>query len=241
MTEDEPTAGEPAIATKATEIDVADPTVEEAGNAKARGANSEPNSEDTSSASEVESADGEKKSKDKFGKRQLSISVRSLLISAVIVVLVAAVGVLAWLYVGARSKLDEHALQSENDVRAEKVALDYAVNAAAMSYENLNAWKAKLVAGTSPELKDKLTKAATSMEQILVPLQWTSTASPLAAKVVSKNGGAYVVDSFVTVLTKTMQAPDPLRSTATYSVTIDTSKNWQISDVGGIGAVVEQK
>jgi len=239
MTDDEPAGGE----SDSAETDAPKPaTMNEAAKAEVAETDSEKTSEDESSTSELESEDSEKKPEDKeFGKRQLSISVRSLMVAGVIAVLVAAVGVLGWLYVGARSKLDEQARQSENDVRAEKVALDYAVNAAAMSYEDLKVWKEKLVAGTSPELKDKLTKAATSMEQILVPLQWTSTASPLAAKVVSKNGGAYVVDSFVTVLTKTMQAPDPLRSTATYSVTIDTTKNWQISDVGGIGAVVEQK
>ena len=79
------------------------------------------------------------------------------------------------------------------------------------------------------------------MEQILVPLQWNSTAHPLVAKVRSDTGGVYVVDCFVSVLTKTVQAPEPLQSTATYSITIDSSKNWQITDVGGVGAVVEHK
>ena len=49
------------------------------------------------------------------------------------------------------------------------------------------------------------------------------------------------VDSFVSVLTQTLQNPDPLRSTATYSVTIDGDNGWQISDVGGVGAAVGQK
>jgi hypothetical protein len=110
-----------------------------------------------------------------------------------------------------------------------------------MNFQNLGVWKDKLVAGTSPELKDKLTNAATSMEQILVPLQWNSTASPLAAKVRSNTGSTYVIDAFVSVQTKTMQAPDPLQSTAAYSITIDASKEWQITDVGGIGAMVEAK
>jgi Mce-associated membrane protein len=199
----------------------------------------EPHSENAPDS--VESASKSAATDKKPAGRQLSISLRNLVVAAVITVLVAAVGVLAWLYTGAQRKLDEQARQAANDTHAEKVALDYAVNAAAMNYEDLNAWKGKLVAGTSPELKDKLSKAATSMEQILIPLQWTSTASPLAAKVVSKAGSAYVVDSFVSLLTKTAQAPDPLRSTATYSITIDSNQNWQISDVGGIGAVVDQK
>jgi hypothetical protein len=79
------------------------------------------------------------------------------------------------------------------------------------------------------------------MEQILVPLQWASTATPLAAKVRSDSGPVYVVDCFVSVMTKTSQGPDPLQSTATYSITLDRSQNWQITDVGGIGSALGQK
>jgi len=172
---------------------------------------------------------------------RLTITLRSLVTAAVITALVAAVAAFAWLYLDAQRKLDAQARQSEDYAHAEKIALDYAVNAAEINFSDLNAWKAKLVAGTSPALKDKLSKAAEQMEQILVPLQWSSTAHPLLAKVRSATGGAYVVDCFVSVLTKTVQSPGPLQSTATYSVTIDSNKNWEISDVGGIGAVVEQK
>jgi Mce-associated membrane protein len=196
-------------------------------------------------ATEIDPAESELEDKpsDKKPARRLrlSISLRSLVIAAVIAALVGAVGVLAWLYVGAQHKLDVQARRSENNTHAEKVALDYAVNAAEMNFADLNAWKVKLVKGTSPELKEKLTKAAQEMEQILVPLQWTSTARPLVAKVRSDTGGAYVVDCFVSVSTKTVQAPEPLQSTATYSITIDSNKDWQISDVGGVGVVVDQK
>jgi Mce-associated membrane protein len=188
----------------------------------------------------VEDNFDEKRSK-KSVRLQVTMSLRTFVITAVIVALVAATGVLAWLYIGAQRKLDAQTHRSENNAHAEKIALDYAVSAAQMNFQDLNGWKVKLVAGTSPELKEKLTKAAESMEQILVPLQWTSTARPLLAKVRSDTGGAYVVDSFVSVLTKTVQAPDALQSTATYSITIDSAKNWQISDVGGLGAMVEEK
>jgi cytoskeletal protein RodZ len=197
----------------------------------------EPQAEDEAVESQVADEPNVRKS----ARLQVSISLRSFVIIAVIVAVVGAVGTLAWLYVGGERKLDEQTRRSENYAHAEKVALDYAVNAATMNFQDLNAWKVKLIAGTSPELKEKLTQAATSMEQILVPLEWSSTARPLAAKVRSVTGGTYVVDSFVGVLTKTVQSPDPLQSTATYSVTIDGAKNWQITDVGGIGSVVEQK
>lgn len=179
--------------------------------------------------------------KDATRRLQISVSLRGLLTGAVIVALIAAVGVLGWLHIDGQRQLDAQTRQLDNNRHAEQVALDYAVNAAAMDFKDLSAWKVKLVAGTSPELKDKLTKAAVEMEQILVPLEWTSTARPLVAKVRSDSNGIYVVDSFVSVLTKTIQSPEPLQSTATYSVTLDSGNNWQITDVGGIGAVVEKK
>lgn len=194
---------------------------------------SEPELADSTIADELEDQ--------KTASRRLSVSLRSLVMALVIVLIVGLVGVLTWLYVEAVHKLDTQARETQNNEHAEKVALDYAVNAAEMDVEDLKDWKVKLVAGTSPELRDKLTKAAESMEQILIPLQWSSTARPLVAKVRSEAEGVYVVDSFVSVLTKTMQASDPLQSTATYSVTIDSTNEWQIIDVGGIGAVVEQK
>jgi Mce-associated membrane protein len=177
----------------------------------------------------------------KANDRRISVSVRTLLVATLIVALLASVGVMTWLYLGAKAKLDEEGRQAANNSHAERIALDYAVDAAKINFQDLDTWKKSLVKGTTPELKEKLNSASTSMEQILAPLQWNSTAVPLVAKVRSNSNGIYVVDTFVGVETKTMQAPDGLQSTATYSVTIDKNHDWQISDVGGIGAVVGQK
>lgn len=184
------------------------------------------------------STDGVKSTR---GPKSVSVSLRGLILGGLIVALVAATAVLGWLYVDARHQLSAQATQSANDARAEKIALDYAVNAAAMDYTDLQGWKVKLIAGTSPELSKKLSDAGTSMEQILVPLQWSSAAQPLVAKARSSTGGIYVVDSFVSVQTKTIQAPDALQSTATYSTTIDSNNNWLITDVGGIGSAMGPK
>lgn len=173
--------------------------------------------------------------------RRVSLSVRTLVVASAFVILLGAVGVMTWLYFGERAKVEAQVRQADNRHHAEQIALDYAVNAATMNFQDLNTWKGKLVNGTTPELHDKLTKAATQMEQLLVPLEWNSTSQPLVAKVLSDTNGVYVVDTFVSVLTKTTQAPDNLQSTATYSITIDSNNNWQISDVGGIGAVVGAK
>ena len=173
--------------------------------------------------------------------RRVSLSVRTLLTSLVILVLAIGLGVMTWLYLGERSTVQAQLSAADGRKHAEQIALDYAVQAAAMNFQDINTWKNHLTNGTSPELTDKLTKAAKSMEQLLIPLQWTSTAEPLTAKVRTDTNGVYVVDTFVSVLTKTTQAPDNLQSTATYSITIDGNNNWLITDVGGIGAVAGGK
>lgn len=175
------------------------------------------------------------------GRRSINIGIRSLVVGAVITILLGAVATLAWLYISAHHQLDAQASESINRARAEKIALDYAVNAATMNFNDLKSWKAALVAGTSPELNGKLTEAAKSMEQIMIPLQWTSTAEPLVAKVRSNVDGRFVADCFVSVQTKTVQAAEALESTATYSVTIDSNNDWRITDVGGVGKVVRPK
>ena len=173
--------------------------------------------------------------------RSISFSVRSLVVAAVIAVLIGVAGTLAWLYIGARDQISAQASEAANEARVEKMALDYSVSAATMDAKDLQAWKVKLVAGTSPELNRKLSDAADSMEQVLVPLEWNSTAQPLVAKVRSNSGGLYVVDCLDSVQTKTVQAPEALQSTATYSLTIDGNNNWVITDVGGVGSVVGPK
>lgn len=175
---------------------------------------------------------------DKADIRRVSISIRTLVIATLIVGWVASVAAVAWLYMGAQTKLDEESRQAANNSRAEQIALDYAVKAATISFKELDLWKKNLVEGTTGELKQKLNDAGTSMEQILTPLQWNSVATPLAAKVRSNTNGIYVVDAFVGVETKTMQEPNGLQSTATYSISIDSNNDWQITQVGGVGAVV---
>lgn len=173
--------------------------------------------------------------------RSISISIRTLALGTLITALVAGLAVVTWLYFSANRKLDAQEQQVRDNQHAEQVALDYAVKAAVMDYKDLAPWKRALVEGTTPELAKKLTDAANAMEQIVLPLQWSSTAKPIAAKVRSHANGVYVVDSFVSVMTKTVQAADNLQSTATYSVTVDPANGWKITDVGGIGQVVGEK
>jgi len=195
--------------------------------------------DDTKAAASSATDDAPQRAAAKSGR--ISISIRTLAVGAGLVVLIVALGVLGWLYFGARTTLADQNRHDADRVHAEQIALDYAVNAAIMDYKDLGPWKQNLIKGTTPELSDKLTKAATAMDQILLPLQWKSTARPLAAQVRSDSNGVYIVDAFVGVTTRTVQAAEGVESTATYSTTIDSNNAWRITDVGGIDTVVGGK
>ena len=167
-----------------------------------------------------------------------SIKLKTVAVGAVILVLAVAVAVLGWQLSDKSDQIDAARADQAGTAHAEQVALDYATAAAQMNFQDLASWRTRLTKGTSPELSNRLTQAAGSMEQIITPLQWVSTAKPVAAKVHSDNNGIYAVDCFVSVLTKNSQAPEGIQSTATYQLTLDSHNNWTITDIGGIGSAL---
>ena len=167
-----------------------------------------------------------------------SIKLKTVAVAAIVILLAVAVGVLCWQLHDENDRIDAARAQQADTTHAEQVALDYATAAAEMNFQDLASWRTRLTKGTSPELSNRLTQAAGSMEQIITPLQWVSTAKPVAAKVHSNNNGIYAVDCFVSVLTKNSQAPEGIQSTATYSLTLDSHSNWTITDIGGIGSAL---
>ncbi|SHX47962.1 Uncharacterised protein [Mycobacteroides abscessus subsp. bolletii] len=180
--------------------------------------------------------------------RGLTLSLRwdVLVVSALLVLSLAGNALLGWCWFrSARSEQRAEsavaALQEDIDSRhhAEQVALDYAKGAADMNYKDIPGWTKRLTADTSPELTKKLKEAAAAMEQIIVPLQWVSTPTPIAAVTRSAHDGVYVVNCFVSVTTKNAQAPDGIMSTATYTVTVNKNDSWVITDVGGVDSAMK--
>jgi len=168
-----------------------------------------------------------------------TLGLKQIIAGALVLGMIVTIGILGYVVVDQSGTIDSMNSEAAATATAEKRALDYATGAADMNYKDLDAWNTRLTANTSPELTAKLTDASSSMEQVIVPLQWTSTAQPIAASVRSHEGSVYVVSAFVSVMTKNAQAPDGVQSTASYTVTMDSSKDWLITDVGGIdGAVV---
>lgn len=170
---------------------------------------------------------------------------RSLIFSVLLVAAAVTIGVLAWsLHSSQRSEQQARAaLTSAREAtsarqRAEQIALDYSRGAAEMDFKDIPGWTKRLTTNTSPELTKKLKDAAASMEQIVVPLQWVSTPTPITSAVRSERDGIYVVNSFLSVMTKNVQAPNGVQSTATYTVTINAKDNWVITDVGGVDSAM---
>lgn len=174
-------------------------------------------------------------------RRQVTFSLRwdALVMTVLLAAAVGCIGFLGWQLADAKSDLAALRQAADSGQHAEQVALDYALGASRMDYKDLPAWTARLIANTTPELTAKLKEAAVSMEQIIVPLRWDSASTPITAKVRSEHDGVFVVNCFVSVMTKNVQTPDGIQSTATYTVTVNSGDHWIITDVGGVGSALK--
>lgn len=173
--------------------------------------------------------------------RGLTIRWSTLARGVLVGVLVVALAVLAWLWLSARSDLKSNVAAAADDRHAEQVATDYAMGASTIDYKDFNSWLGKLKANTAPPLASKFDATAPKLQEILTPLQWTSSSTPIAAKVMSSDGGVYKVDVFLNVTSTSAQTPKGGQTTVTYNVTIDSNTDWQITDVGGMDGALPVK
>ena len=165
-----------------------------------------------------------------------TVSMKSLVSGIAAVAIAAVLAALVWMVVDARSEVGDMKAMAADRAHAEKVALDYSTGAAQMSYEDTQGWLGRLTANTTPELGARLRNAAGQMEQLLRPLQWSSTAAPISAKATSVDGDLFKVDAFVGIVTKNVQAPaNGVETTATYKLTIDRSQDWKITEITSNG------
>lgn len=167
-----------------------------------------------------------------------SVAVKPLALGLVVALLVIGLAVVTWQLRSTSDELSSIHSAEAGRVQAEQIALDYATGAAEMDFRDLPTWRTRLTQGTSSELSNRLTQASSSMEQIISPLQWTSTAQPISAKAVAGDGGVYSVDCFISVMTTNSQAPEGIMSTATYKLTIDSGDDWKITEISGIDSAL---
>lgn len=148
-------------------------------------------------------------------------------------VLAAVACTFAVLYFGAHGDLADRDAAAADTAHAQQVALDYSVRAATVDYHDTKTWYGNLKQGTAPNLAGKFDATSAQLDQILLPLQWTSKATPITAAVTSSSNGVYKINAFLQVTSTSAQNPQGGQTTVTYSITVDKNNNWQITDVGG--------
>ncbi|MFI5779110.1 hypothetical protein [Nocardia sp. NPDC051570] len=173
--------------------------------------------------------------------KTVSIRLSTVAVAVAGVALIAATAVFASLWVSARGQVSDHDAAAAADQHAEQVATDYAVGASNINFQDVNSWIAKLKTNTTPQLANKFDATAPKLQDILVPLKWTSTATPVAAKVMNTDNGIYKVDVFLNVTSTSAQTPEGAQTTVTYTVNVDPHSGWKVADVGGMaGALPKQ-
>ncbi|MFJ2667749.1 hypothetical protein ACIO14_25750 [Nocardia fluminea] len=166
--------------------------------------------------------------------RTVSLRLSTVLTTVTIAALVAAVVTFASLYFSDEATIADRAARDADAAHVEQIASDYGVGASTIDYRDVRAWFTRLKTGTTPQLAAKFDATAPQLEQILLPLQWTSKATPLSATVTSESGGIYKVNAYLDVVSTSAQTPDGTRTTVTYSLTVDRNADWQITEVGGL-------
>ncbi|MFB7718254.1 MULTISPECIES: hypothetical protein [unclassified Nocardia] len=165
--------------------------------------------------------------------REISLRLSTVLTAVALAVLTVATIAFGALYLSDRSELRDRDTAAADRAHAERIAMDYALGASTIDYRDTKSWLGKLKSGTSTQLAGKFDATAPQLEQILLPLQWTSKATPIQATVASENAGVYKVNAFIDVNSTSVQTPQGGSVTVAYSVTIDRNADWKITAVGG--------
>ncbi|MEV6773754.1 hypothetical protein AB0N05_34475 [Nocardia sp. NPDC051030] len=174
-------------------------------------------------------------------QRTVSIPVASVGWAGAVAVLAIVAVVLGGFLFSARSDLSNRNTAAAENKRAEQVASDYAVGASTVNFADFNSWVARLKSNTAPALANKFDTSAPKLQDILTPLKWTSTATPITAKVMSESSGIYKVNVFINVSSTNAQNPDGAQTTVTYNVTVDGNSDWKVTDVGGMDGALPLK
>ncbi|MBF6181597.1 Uncharacterised protein [Nocardia otitidiscaviarum] len=173
-------------------------------------------------------------------RKTVSLPVSTLVAGAVAAVLVAVAVVTTGLWLSARGDLDDIHAATAAEQHAEQVATDYAVGASNIDFADLGAWQGRLKANTTGKLSEQFDAAGPKLSEALTVLKWTSSATPIAAKVTGRDGDAYLVDVFLDVTSTNAQNPQGVKTTVTYNVTVNPD-GWTIADVGGMDMTLPQK
>ncbi|MGN2636805.1 hypothetical protein ACTD5D_11550 [Nocardia takedensis] len=156
------------------------------------------------------------------------------LLAVAVALLTAATALFAWRADDSADDLAALRASLDTDAAAERTAGDYALRVSQVKAGDVEGWRTALKSGVTDQLAAKLSAAVDVVGPWLSQIDYSSTAQPLAAKVMRRDGDAYVVQVFVDMTSRSRQTPDGVVATAAYTVTLDRSANWAITEVGGV-------
>ncbi|WP_406231314.1 hypothetical protein [Nocardia sp. NBC_01009] len=180
-------------------------------------------------------------SKTDAAPRSISLPVTTVAWAAATTALTILAVTLAGFLFAARGDLAERDRVAADNRHAEQIATDYAVGAATVNYAEFASWVGRLKQNTAPALANKFDATAPKLQELLTPLKWASTGSPITAKILSERDGVYRVTVFVTVSSTNAQNPAGAQTTVTYNITVDRGSDWKITDVGGLDGTLPVK
>ncbi|MGV9665655.1 hypothetical protein ACWDUL_00270 [Nocardia niigatensis] len=166
--------------------------------------------------------------------KTVQLKVSTLVTAVAAVLLIGALVAVTVLWQSARGDLKDRDAQAANDKHAEQVASEYAMGAANLNFADFNAWTARLKSNTTPALASKFDATSSKLQEILVPLKWTSSPTLLSSQVTNRDNGAYKVNVYLNVDSTNAQNPDGVLTTIYYTVSVDPKSDWKVTDVGGI-------
>ncbi|MEC3956730.1 hypothetical protein VMT65_27095 [Nocardia sp. CDC153] len=166
--------------------------------------------------------------------KTVSVKLSTLVTAAAAVLLIGALVWVTVLWQSARGEVNDAAARAADDKHAEQVASDYALGAANLNYADFNAWTARLKANTTPALANKFDATSSKLQEILVPLKWTSSPTLLSSQVINRDNGVYKVNVYLNVNSTNAQNPDGVLTTVYYTVNVDPKSDWKVTDVGGV-------
>ncbi|MBS4103399.1 hypothetical protein [Tsukamurella paurometabola] len=172
------------------------------------------------------------------GRSGVAATATTVVVTVVILALLATSILFGVLWGMKKSELNDVQEAAANRAQAEKVAAEYAAGASTFDFRDLTPWRSALTKGVSPELKTKLEATVGAMNQLLQPLQWVSKGTVMDAVVNSESGSIFKVNAYVRVEATNVQAASGREVVTVYNVTLDKDKDWQITDVGGVGGGV---
>ncbi|MFD0364247.1 hypothetical protein ACFQZZ_22615 [Nocardia sp. GCM10030253] len=173
--------------------------------------------------------------------RSISLPVSTVAWAAATTALTILAVTLAGFLFAARSELADRDTVTADNRHAEQIATDYAVGASTVDYTEFASWVGRLKQNTAPALANKFDATAPKLQELLTPLKWASTGSPITAKILSEHDGVYKVNVFVNVSSTNAQNPAGAQTTVTYTVTLDRGSDWRITDVGGLDGALSVK